>query len=114
MRFKRTIISSVLAVTLGAAGMAATAAEVDGPSVAWRFSTWGKARAFTVGIEHLANRRAELEVGGADNARGDAARSVGAGCAHCGDAVDELGFANHPHGIGASRAIHRPAFNKHR
>ncbi len=63
MKYTRTIISSVLAAALGAAGIAASAAEVDGPSVAWRFSTWGKARAFTVGIEHLA-AQVEKKTGG--------------------------------------------------
>lgn len=38
-------------------------AVVDGPEVNWRFSTWGKRRAFTEGVEHLAKRLAE-ETGG--------------------------------------------------
>lgn len=33
----------------------ATAAEVDGPKLEWRFSTWGKQRAFTKGMEVLAD-----------------------------------------------------------
>ena len=53
---------------LGAAALAmstggALAANVDGPSVFWKFSTWGKPRAFTAGIEKLAERVAE-ETGG--------------------------------------------------
>lgn len=38
-------------------------AVVDGPQVNWRFSTWGKPRAFTKGIEHL-SKRLEEETGG--------------------------------------------------
>ena len=38
-------------------------AKVDGPEVKWRFSTWGKRRAFTEGPEHIAKRIAE-ETGG--------------------------------------------------
>jgi hypothetical protein len=38
-------------------------ARVDGPEVKWRFSTWGKRRAFTEGPEHVAKRIAE-ETGG--------------------------------------------------
>jgi len=38
-------------------------AKVDGPEVSWRFSTWGKSRAFTKGVEHLAKRLDE-ETGG--------------------------------------------------
>lgn len=35
------------------------AANVDGPSVFWKLSVWGKSRAFTAGPEHLAARLAE-------------------------------------------------------
>lgn len=38
-------------------------AAVDGPEVNWRFSTWGKPRAFTKGVEHL-SKRLEEETGG--------------------------------------------------
>ena len=38
-------------------------AKIDGPEVNWRFSTWGKKRAFTEGVEHLAKRLAD-ETGG--------------------------------------------------
>ena len=53
---------------LGAAAVAmstggALAANVDGPSVFWKWSTWGKPRAFTAGVEKLAERVAE-ETGG--------------------------------------------------
>lgn len=45
------------ACTLGLA--TAQAAEVEGPKVSWNLSTWGKARAFTVGIEYIAAQLAE-------------------------------------------------------
>jgi len=54
MKYGRTIISAALAVALGSVAIAAAAAEVNGPKVDWRFSTWGKKRAFTVGIEYVA------------------------------------------------------------
>ncbi|MEL6372504.1 MAG: TRAP transporter substrate-binding protein DctP [Pseudomonadota bacterium] len=62
---------SVGAAALIAAGFSATTAQagshavakVEGPAVNWRFSTWGKPRAFTVGVEHLAKRVAELTDG---------------------------------------------------
>ena len=41
----------------------AQAANVDGPSVFWKFSVWGNPRAFTSGIVHLAERLEE-ETGG--------------------------------------------------
>jgi TRAP-type mannitol/chloroaromatic compound transport system substrate-binding protein len=56
MKFRYTLVSAVLAAAFGSVSVAATAAEVNGPKVQWRFSTWGKARAFTVGIEHLAEQ----------------------------------------------------------
>ena len=34
-------------------------AKVDGPSVFWKFSLWGKRRAFTEGAETLSKRLAE-------------------------------------------------------
>lgn len=37
----------------------AQAAEVTGPKVSWNLSTWGKQRAFTVGIEYIAAQIAE-------------------------------------------------------
>lgn len=49
-----------LAFALAAFLAAPAAAQViDGPTVNWRFSTWGKERAFTVGAEHLAKRLSE-------------------------------------------------------
>ncbi|HSH07145.1 MAG TPA: C4-dicarboxylate TRAP transporter substrate-binding protein [Burkholderiales bacterium] len=62
---------SLRSVQLAAAAVAATSllawdatthtaeAKVDGPKVSWRFSTWGKRRAFTEGPEHIAKRLAE-------------------------------------------------------
>ncbi|MEM9062693.1 MAG: TRAP transporter substrate-binding protein DctP [Pseudomonadota bacterium] len=37
----------------------AIAANVDGPAVFWKWSTWGKRRAFTEGVEKLAERVGE-------------------------------------------------------
>lgn len=42
---------------------AASAANVDGPSVFWKFSMWGNPRAFSAGVEHMA-KRLEEETGG--------------------------------------------------
>ena len=47
-------LAGVFALGLGAA----QAAEVDGPKVSWNMSTWGKARAFTVGPEYIAEQLA--------------------------------------------------------
>ena len=45
-------------------------------------------------VEHIGGGIAEAQVGGADDAGGDAGLAVGAGRAHGGDAVDELGLAD--------------------
>jgi len=47
---------AAIAVALGVFAMSETtsAQTIDGPAVAWKFSTWGKARAFTVGVEAVA------------------------------------------------------------
>jgi len=37
----------------------ATAQEVKGPSVSWKVSVWGKRRAFTEGMEHVAEQVAK-------------------------------------------------------
>src|SRR3990172_4080867 len=50
---QRIAAAAILAAFAATSG-AALAAEVNGPKVEWKFSTWGKARAFTVGIETLA------------------------------------------------------------
>jgi TRAP-type C4-dicarboxylate transport system substrate-binding protein len=57
----RTLVKSTLmaaAVTMAAVG-GAPAANVDGPDVFWKWSTWGNPRAFTAGVEKLAERVAE-------------------------------------------------------
>lgn len=43
-----------LASTLALGSASAIAAEVDGPAVNWKLSTWGKQRAFTAGVEEMA------------------------------------------------------------
>lgn len=61
MKFiKRTILGAAMAAF---AASGALAANVDGPNVFWKFSTWGKSRAFTAGIEKLSERVKE-ETGG--------------------------------------------------
>jgi len=50
---------SLSAVMAFAATSLTHAAEVDGPSVNWKVSTWGKARAFTAGIETMSKLAAE-------------------------------------------------------
>ena len=62
--FKRTLMGATVAA-FAATGLAggASAANVDGPAVFWKFSTWGKPRAFTAGIERLSERVLE-ETGG--------------------------------------------------
>ena len=67
----KMIVKAALGVTAVAYGLGATlptvqAANVDGPSVFWKFSTWGKPRAFTKGIEKLSERLA-AETGGKFN-----------------------------------------------
>ena len=47
--------SAVVAAAVAAfAALSASAAEVNGPKLEWKFSTWGNQRAFTKGIEVLA------------------------------------------------------------
>ncbi|GHD58033.1 hypothetical protein GCM10017083_40340 [Thalassobaculum fulvum] len=59
MKFKTLVRVSMIvgacAVSLGVA----QAAEVEGPKVSWNMSTWGKARAFTVGPEWISQQLAE-------------------------------------------------------
>ena len=57
---KGVLAAAVLGLVAPSAAMAA---NVDGPSVFWKFSFWGNPRAFTSGIEHLAKRLDE-ETGG--------------------------------------------------
>lgn len=59
MKHTHALLTTTVAVAFATVSTAVAAAEVDGPSVNWRFSTWGKPRAFTEGIEHLSKRVAE-------------------------------------------------------
>ena len=52
---KKSILAAFAAAIVTALMASANAAEVNGPKVDWKFSTWGKQRAFTVGIETLAD-----------------------------------------------------------
>ena len=47
--------AAVAAVASLFAAFSASAAEGNGPKIEWKFSTWGNKRAFTVGIETLAD-----------------------------------------------------------
>jgi TRAP-type mannitol/chloroaromatic compound transport system substrate-binding protein len=51
---RRSILTAAAALAALAA-LSASAAEVNGPKVEWKFSTWGNPRAFTKGIEVLAD-----------------------------------------------------------
>lgn len=50
-KLSAAVVAAAAAVTAFSAG----AAEVTGPKIEWRFSTWGNPRAFTKGIEVLAD-----------------------------------------------------------
>ncbi|KAB2920736.1 MAG: C4-dicarboxylate ABC transporter substrate-binding protein [Hyphomicrobiaceae bacterium] len=51
----KTKALSALAIVLAVAASTPTTAQtIDGPKVEWNFSTWGKKRAFTAGIEKVA------------------------------------------------------------
>ena len=54
----KMVSKTILAVTAFAFAIGTTPAYavVDGPAVKWKFSIWGKPRAFTAGVEHLAKR----------------------------------------------------------
>lgn len=56
--FKTAMLAGVAAAMFAAGpqggAQVAQAAEVDGPKLNWDFSLWGKARAFTAGVEKLA------------------------------------------------------------
>ncbi len=58
--FARTILGAAVAAFTATGALAA---NVDGPDVFWKWSTWGKPRAFRAGVEKLAERVAE-ETGG--------------------------------------------------
>lgn len=60
----RTCLAALAVATLAAAPIAAAQAQtVDGPSVTWNLSTWGKKRAFTAGMESVA-AQVEQRTGG--------------------------------------------------
>ena len=61
----KPVMKTVLAAAAFAvaAGTGASAQNVEGPDVFWKWSTWGNPRAFTAGAEKLAERVAE-ETGG--------------------------------------------------
>ena len=59
MTFKTLIRVSMIAGACAVGLSTAQAAEVEGPKVSWNLSTWGKERAFTVGIEYIAEKLAE-------------------------------------------------------
>jgi TRAP-type C4-dicarboxylate transport system substrate-binding protein len=61
---KTLVKSTLMAAALTMAAISgAPAANVDGPSVFWKWSVWGNPRAFTAGVEKLSERVAE-ETGG--------------------------------------------------
>ena len=60
---KLALGAAAMAMALSAGSVPVMAANVDGPSVFWKFSVWGKPRAFTSGIEKLAERL-DAETGG--------------------------------------------------
>ncbi len=57
---RRAFLGAAVAAMTASGAMAA---NVDGPAVFWKFSTWGKPRAFTAGIERISERIKE-ETGG--------------------------------------------------
>ncbi|MEE8454170.1 MAG: TRAP transporter substrate-binding protein DctP [Limibaculum sp.] len=62
---KTLVKSALMAAALSLIAVSgASAQNVEGPKVFWKWSTWGKPRAFTAGIEKLSERVAE-ETGGA-------------------------------------------------
>lgn len=59
----RLAVVALASVFAWDAALSQAVAKIDGPEVNWRFSTWGKQRAFTEGVEYLAKRLAD-ETGG--------------------------------------------------
>lgn len=62
MKIGTKLALGAAAITYSLAGPA-LAANIDGPDVFWKLSMWGKPRALSAGMEHLAKRAAE-ETGG--------------------------------------------------
>ncbi len=60
---KLTLCAAALSVAVAIGAPTASMAKVEGPSVFWKMSLWGKPRAFTKGVEVLSKRLAE-ETGG--------------------------------------------------
>lgn len=56
MRFITRSVSSAILACLAVTAMPVSAAEVDGPKVQWRLSTWGNPRAVTAGMEYVAEQ----------------------------------------------------------
>jgi TRAP-type C4-dicarboxylate transport system substrate-binding protein len=56
MKYRAKILLTALSISFAAVGTHAVAQEVQGPKVDWRFSTWGNPRAFTAGIEYVAEQ----------------------------------------------------------
>jgi hypothetical protein len=67
-----------------------------------------------VRIEHFADSRTEREIREADDASGDANRSIASARGHRRNAVDKLGLADWFHRARPVSAIHRRAFDEHR
>ncbi len=63
MTYLRRIIAVFIMVLMSNFISNLVLASVDGPSVFWKYSLWGKRRAFTEGAETLSKRLAE-ETGG--------------------------------------------------
>jgi hypothetical protein len=59
MKFIKRIIAVSLMVLMSNFLANLVLASVDGPSVFWKFSLWGKRRAFTEGAETLSKRLSE-------------------------------------------------------
>src|SRR6516225_1342727 len=63
-------------------------------------------------LQHFPDPRAERQVSVADDRLGDAAGSVAARRAHCGDAVDEFDLPDRRHFRWTVLAVHRTALKK--
>lgn len=59
MTFPKLLGTALCAAAIVAYVAPAQAAEVNGPEVSWKLSTWGKQRAFTAGAEKMAELVAE-------------------------------------------------------
>src|SRR5215472_17117710 len=66
------------------------------------------------GLQYFPNPRAERQVSVADDRLGDAAGSIAARRAHCGDAIDEFDLPDRRHFRWTVLAVHRTAFKENR